>query len=621
MPDHAGFAGAVTIRENVLNIALLSAYANGSFPTVLAGSIPGGPPSVTANLFLGQPGINCEGATNLLVLTMPARGELKVTRDEVEHAVQIAADLVVTFRPVFSMTNPSDDEELPQVKLSPGGDEINVRSWSASVLTTETPAEIVSYLTGNDFKTRLENALRAAIAFQQFNLPTIDVSFFSELTKKVSSVEARVRNGVLLLGMNTAGEGPIVGNLNELIDFAGSHDVAGIVNPAATEHMLDELYTKMNDQITAAGASLHGFEAIPRAGYFQVSGAASKSSGTVNFSFRFIPDMFYTRPGKYFQYLSKPRRVYSRTWAALKFRIEGVDTDVDRPWWVILFGEVILGILTGGAAIAFIELLYFAAAQNFSGKVKRANTGPAAARIRRTIGPQGGVDVRIALDEFNVTVDGTYTGVSIQETSKNMALLGPKKIPVNFSDEPLRYIVRLPSGVLAADPALRIQWILENRDNNVVLTELDGKADVRLRFQFTPSSFSGVINFGIRARLYRRLGNNETELGTTSLRLQIREALPPGTYVRWLSEVKNPQMKVSEATDEWTYQGEVQVRRWSEWHRTDSPCLAVNAQNRYRYNLETVDKLPFPLRLLENHRKGLCPYCFYGGPAGVNPEL
>jgi hypothetical protein len=27
------------------------------------------------------------------------------------------------------------------------------------------------------------------------------------------------------------------------------------------------------------------------------------------------------------------------------------------------------------------------------------------------------------------------------------------------------------------------------------------------------------------------------------------------------------------------------------------------------------------LRLLENHRGGLCPYCFYGGPAGVNPRL
>jgi hypothetical protein len=63
------------------------------------------------------------------------------------------------------------------------------------------------------------------------------------------------------------------------------------------------------------------------------------------------------------------------------------------------------------------------------------------------------------------------------------------------------------------------------------------------------------------------------------------------------------------------------VNRWSEWHRTDQPCLAVNAHERFRYDLETANRLPFSLRLLENHRKGICPYCFYGGPAGINANL
>jgi hypothetical protein len=70
MPDHAGFAAAVTVRGHALSVALLAAYANGSFPKVLAEDLAGGPPEVAANLFLGQPEINCEGATNLLVLTL-----------------------------------------------------------------------------------------------------------------------------------------------------------------------------------------------------------------------------------------------------------------------------------------------------------------------------------------------------------------------------------------------------------------------------------------------------------------------------------------------------------------------------------------------------------------------
>jgi hypothetical protein len=31
MPDHAGLAAEVTVRERVLNVALRAAYANGSF--------------------------------------------------------------------------------------------------------------------------------------------------------------------------------------------------------------------------------------------------------------------------------------------------------------------------------------------------------------------------------------------------------------------------------------------------------------------------------------------------------------------------------------------------------------------------------------------------------------
>jgi hypothetical protein len=87
------------------------------------------------------------------------------------------------------------------------------------------------------------------------------------------------------------------------------------------------------------------------------------------------------------------------------------------------------------------------------------------------------------------------------------------------------------------------------------------------------------------------------------------------------SQAPRAQFTVDEATDTWTYTGEVRVNRHSEWHRTDAPCRAVNARARYRYEVEEADRLPFSLRLLENHRKGLCPYCFYGGPAGINPNL
>jgi hypothetical protein len=109
--------------------------------------------------------------------------------------------------------------------------------------------------------------------------------------------------------------------------------------------------------------------------------------------------------------------------------------------------------------------------------------------------------------------------------------------------------------------------------------------------------------------------------GTQSVNLHMRPALPPATCVRWRWQESNPQITVDEATDTWTYRGEMTVNRHPDWHRTDAPCRAVNAPARFRYEIEEADRLPFSLHLLGNHRKGLCPCCFYGGPAGINPKL
>jgi len=148
-----------------------------------------------------------------------------------------------------------------------------------------------------------------------------------------------------------------------------------------------------------------------------------------------------------------------------------------------------------------------------------------------------------------------------------------------------------------------------------------GSAAGRLRFHFSPAMFTAT-DFRIVARLYRQLGPNVTELGTESVNLHMRGPLPPGAYTRWRSiGVRSPQVTFDEATDTWTFHGDSEVRRWSEWHRTDAPCLAVSAPAKTRYEEETADRLPFSLRLLENHRGGLCPYCFFGGPAGVNAAL
>lgn len=618
MAEHGGFAAAATVRERVLRTALAASYANGSFPKKLAADLPGAPPVVAADLFIRDPAIDCEGASGLLVLTLTAWGAVTVTLDGADHLVDISGVLVVTIEPVFRRQSPPLDDHL--VRLQPPLDGILVRRWTASVLSPGTPQNVADYVVGDAFRLRLQTAVQFSLGL--LNLPTVDLSFFGPVVQKATSVAARVVDGALLIGLNTGDDTvPISGDVAQLVDFAGGDDVAGVVNAAATTIFLAALHDKIVEGVDDSDATLDSFSTTPRAGYFDVRGAISKSGSTLNFSFRVVPAMFHTRPGTYFRFLPKPRWVNTRTWAALDFRIEGVQTDIDRSWWTILFKEVFLGTLTLGYTTLYAEALMSAAAFNFSAEVRAAKAGAPAARIRRTSPPPGGISVRVGLDRFDITALGIRTGISIAATPTPAALLGPTLVPDTYSGDRLRYVIRLPSGSSAQDPALRVHWIVEDAADATVVVDQDAAAGTLRWIEFSPSARPAARVFRVRARVYRRLGLLVEEVATESLNVELRPALAPGGYVRWRSGVANPQISVDEATEVWTYRGEAQVRRWSEWHRTDAPCRAVNATARYRFELEIADRLPFDLTLLENHRKGLCPYCFYGGPAGLNPRL
>lgn len=620
MAEHAGFAAAITVREHVLRVALRAGYANGSdsskkFVEDLSGDGIGMQP----DLFLGPPDIDCEGATNRLAATLPMWGTVTVTQNEVSHVVSVNGEMELAIAPAFR-TGPAGSSTASSLVLNPIDTVIDARRWTATV-TSATPPDVAALVTGEEFRSRFEEMFRLGFLVGRISLPSIDASFLGPIVRKASSVRARIRDGALMLGLNCSDDTHTLnGDPGLLHDFAVNHDVAGVVHPDAVDILLDHAHTSIVEGVAAEDATLDSFSVRARNGHFRISGAASKSAGTVNFSFRVVPSMFHTRPGAYFRYEFKPVRIRSRTWPALGFHIEDVETDVDRAWWVVVFGEVFLGILTLGLAIFVIEDIVQATAANFSAKVKAAKADAPVARIQRTDPPPGGIGVRVGLETFDITESGVFIGISVQDRPSPSKLLGPTVVPATYRNDVLRYILRSPSGIAEIDPALRVRWVLEDRTNNLVLQDIDGPVEGRLRFEFSPGSFA-ADDFRVAARLYRQLGVVETDIATHAVNLHVRPALPPGAYVRWRWTAETPQMVVDSVSDTWAFLGKRAVFRYSEWHRTDAPCHAVNATSRYRYEIEQADRLPFSLRLLENHRKGLCPYCFFGGPAGTNASL
>lgn len=177
MPDHAGFAAAITVREHVLRTALQSVYANGSdggkrFVQDLSGDGIG----IQPDLFLGPPDIDCEGATNLLVASMPVWGTVTVTRNQVAHVVGIAGEMEITLTPAFKKGLPDSDKEHSLV-LDQIVTVINARTWTARVTSTGTPADVGAVVTGEEFRRRFEERFRQGVVFGQISLPSIDASY------------------------------------------------------------------------------------------------------------------------------------------------------------------------------------------------------------------------------------------------------------------------------------------------------------------------------------------------------------------------------------------------------------------------------------------------------------
>ena len=309
-----------------------------------------------------------------------------------------------------------------------------------------------------------------------------------------------MRNGALLLGLDVVdADHSLLGDPENLQDFAGQRRRRRRP-PNAADIMLSEVHEKLLEAVEDEGVSLDSFAVRPAKRSLRRQRRGEQPSGTVNFSFRLVRSMTYTLGGTYFTYLPKARWVNSRTWDALHFQTEDVQTDVDRAWWVILFVEVIAGVVTVGRSIMVVESMVSAAASASAPGSRRPRPecppadpahDPALGRHRRAH-RAGPVRDRHQRGRVHRDLGATHpvAGGAVRADDR----------PVDdYKFDGLRYILRPPSAVARTDPALRIQWVLEDRSSGTVLRDEDGPASNRWRFEFTPGSFAAG-DFGVGRR-------------------------------------------------------------------------------------------------------------------------
>jgi len=281
MADDAGFAVALTIREHLLNDALLVSYAGNGFPRTLnsaqfPGGLPGGPPDAVIDVFLAPPQIATH-ADNTLTIALEMWGPLSVTMNGVNEVGQIDGFLTIRIRPEFVILGTN-------LVLNPTADDVTVTEWDFTLIPPSSfSSGADAYLRSTVFRDRLQTAIRQAIAIGVVSLPKIDISFLGSLATAVEMTAASlVRHGAVMVGLSIESQDlTLVGNVDLLADFAGENDLAAVINTAAIPVFLQVVQNEVNDEVSKMGATLPQPVAITSGtGKFLVSGSATTGSGS-----------------------------------------------------------------------------------------------------------------------------------------------------------------------------------------------------------------------------------------------------------------------------------------------------------------------------------------------------
>lgn len=616
MQDYAGYAAAIAIRAPVFDDALLREWHGGRIKSSIDKTIDDGSiVSVKANLFVGPPHVKFVSFNRVDgILRLDGWGRLT-------RGVVFASETrAVTWRAELRITPAATSVGSIALLTAQKADYLLIK-WEFDVLDgTPFSAEDHAYFTGAAFKDELLEPLRDAIGNLSF--PVVDFRFLGPFGGvSFSSIDLQCVEGALILGFNIDRAGfATSGDPSQLHDFAGQgNDVAVVVNPESLKALMPSAEQQVQEQIDEYDATLERLEIGCEQGRFRITGRASLTGGTANFSVAAVPRMTYSLPGDVISLKKKTMVVGRRTWPAISFAATDAHVDIHRSDWLIVT-EVIGGFLTLGFLPFAVEAFISGVSRNITGGINTANYNPEGAtpRVRKF----GDPPTRFEIQQFQIDPSGVFIGIGFTLAVPRATLGGIRSLPRNFAGRRVAYEVALPFDALETDPFLRIRWTVIDLASGAVLLNQDGIALHRRRFEFTPAALgSGVERFAVVCRVFRVLGPFTTELLNDTIELEIGPALSAGAFIQWRYDVENPQIRYDELAEHWSHVGDKVTRRWSKLHRTDKPCKNVSNASRFIYDRQVLDDLPFQIHDLDRHRQRLCDYCFFGGPASKIAKL
>jgi len=617
----AGFAASIAVRQELIQSLVRVLYNAGRLSRFINVTSP----TVSANLFLSVPTLSYQPNINTrLTIDLFAWGPMTVTppgglpesrRVKFRVRVLVAQSVsIMSKRLVFGLDTSTASPSNVEIDPYAGG--------------LFSPAA-VTYLLSPEFQTILTGGLQTQLNALGQLIPPLDISFLGAIATDPSTTAHHVVvDEALVLGLDISTGGVVThGNTSLLIDSSGGNDIGMWTRPSVVPVAYADVRQKIEEQVAAAGATLDSYQLRVEEGWFHVSGSASETGGSVNFSIHAVPRLI--RPGEHFEWdeeygehfeYSTPDR------EELWFEPQDVVVDVEKDWWVVLL-ETVGGILTVGIGVLVVESFVDMIQGNVTSGINQ-NTPTRAERNQDFI--ISGVSrppMRLRIEEFECHDEGVFLGLTITPQFWAGSLEGPSIITAEEAlVETVQYRIDLPPDTMEDDPELRVRWTIRRTDTNAILISSDTLAlgMLGIGFNNTTVPFLQIDSLSIEARVYRTLGAGTAELLYEIRYLNVVDYVDrTHPYVQWSHQAMVPVVRV-EPDGTHTILGNHLVGRRSAIHRTALPgrCRMLRRYSLTKifppdwrgFPLEYSDSLPFPESELLPSRSQVCDYCFFGGP-------
>jgi hypothetical protein len=634
MDRHAGFATAIGISERVFQDLVRVMYVAGKLNPHLVSTAP----SLNLNLIQDVPKVFfLAGDPSRITLEISAWGPATVTppggnpeqRDVLFNA-RVVAPLMVGLNEaqlLFSLNGLS--AQLTSLSIVPyrGG------PFSSAAQTFIDSSSVRSLLLLG-IRNYLNNV---AQMIPPFSLALLDPA----LADSNATVQARVLQGVLVLGIDAHSAVTTTGDPNLLTNFNEGQDLAIWSNPAyAKATTFSAIEQKFKAAIEGDDAEFGPFDLDIVEGGLAISGSGSKSTGTVEFSLKAVPKLVREWDEFVFSELDEavsggPHKEHYVSYE-LWFEVQDLDLDVDRAPGVVIL-ELLGALFTLGVGTKVIEDIINGIRASTEDRIVSGVEGD-----RRAITWRFSLEgiprpmMYLHIDRYECHVEGVFIGLTYHPEFWGTAMDGPWN-PIaaeNALTDTIKYEVRLGAGLLVDDPELRVRWTVRRLDTNQIVFTTDDVVANSLSLELTIANvpFLETDFFQVECRVYRALGSQVTEFLNYTRALTIQDALDRShPFVQWTHDVFTPIVEVR--PDGSSIETGYQLRtRQSAIHRTALPgrCRMATSYSLKREEPnkalqkrtpDYLDELPFPIANLIPNRSKVCDYCFFGGPDKTEPLI